>query len=124
MKGKMTKVDNDWCVMVTQEGDWETYYSLHPDNVEEIKRDSQVFDNIDARISSYPDVEFEIIEICRHHDNDCPCREGFKQYARLVKETIDGWEFIFQEIEGSLHSELPIRVKNWLRNKFYSPVKK
>lgn len=40
------------------------------------------------------------------------------------RKEIDGWDLIFQEIEGSLHSELPNRVKNWLRNKFYSPVKK
>jgi hypothetical protein len=31
------------------------------------------------------------------------------------------WDDIFAEIEGSLHSEMPIRVKNWLKNKFKSP---
>ena len=40
------------------------------------------------------------------------------------RKEIDGWDLIFQEIECSLHSELPNRVKNWLINKFYSPVKK
>jgi len=46
------------------------------------------------------------------------------QKLGLYDEPYDGWDLIFAEIEGSLHSELPIRVKNWLRNKFYSPVKK
>lgn len=36
----------------------------------------------------------------------------------------DSWDEIFAEIEDSLHAELPIRVKNWLRNKFHTPVKK
>lgn len=40
------------------------------------------------------------------------------------KKSHDGWDLIFHEIENSLHSDLPIRVKNWLRNKFYSPVKR
>jgi hypothetical protein len=37
---------------------------------------------------------------------------------------IDGWDNIFKEIEDSLNSPLPIRVKNWLRNKYHSPVLK
>jgi hypothetical protein len=37
---------------------------------------------------------------------------------------MDNWQEIFAEIEGSLHSEMPIRVKNWLKNKFHSPIKK
>ena len=46
------------------------------------------------------------------------------QKLGLYDEPYDGWDLIFAEIEGSLNSELPNRVKNWLRNKFYSPVKK
>jgi hypothetical protein len=46
------------------------------------------------------------------------------QKMGLYDEPDEGWDLIFNEIEGSLHSELPIRVKNWLRNKFYSPVKR
>ena len=34
------------------------------------------------------------------------------------------WDEIFVEVEDSLHFEMPIRVKNWLKNKFKSPVKK
>jgi hypothetical protein len=35
---------------------------LHPDDVKQINRDGQVFDNIDARIAAYPDVEFDIVD--------------------------------------------------------------
>jgi hypothetical protein len=28
------------------------------------------------------------------------------------------------EIEDSLHSPIPERVKNWLKNKFQTPIKK
>jgi hypothetical protein len=34
------------------------------------------------------------------------------------------WDEIFTEIEDSLHSPIPVRVKNWLRNKFETPIKK
>ena len=34
------------------------------------------------------------------------------------------WDEIFTEIEDSLHSPIPLRVKNWLKNKFEPPVKK
>ena len=46
------------------------------------------------------------------------------QKMGLYDEPDMGWDLIFNEIEGSLHTDLPIRVKNWLRNKFYSPVKR
>lgn len=36
----------------------------------------------------------------------------------------DTWNEIFAEIEGSLHVPLPLRVKNWLRNKFNPPTQK
>lgn len=31
------------------------------------------------------------------------------------------WDDILNEIEINLHAELPIRVKNWLKNTFESP---
>lgn len=49
-----------------------------------------------------------------------------KKIDTTDKEEIhfDTWNEIFAEIEGSLHSELPLRVKNWLRNKFNPPTQK
>jgi hypothetical protein len=45
-----------------------------------------------------------------------------EQAQELDMGYTDGWHHIFKEIEDSLNSPLPIRVKNWLRNKYYSPV--
>ena len=66
MKGKITKSDDGWVVNyedilklhpTTQHGIKEL--PLHPDDVKQINRDAQVFDNIEARIKAYPDVEFD-----------------------------------------------------------------
>lgn len=45
-----------------------------------------------------------------------------RQAQELDLGYIDGWDNVFKEIEDSLNSPLPIRVKNWLRNKYYSPI--
>lgn len=60
MKGKMVKQENRWYVMRIEEGDWETYYPLSPHDVNQIEEDSKRFDNIEARIAAYPDVNFRI----------------------------------------------------------------
>lgn len=70
MKGKITKTDQGWMVRyidsVLSDMGTRTYYDkelpLHPDDVKQINKDAQVFDNIEARIAAYPDVEFEIVE--------------------------------------------------------------
>ena len=31
------------------------------------------------------------------------------------------WDSIFEEIQVSLHEDLPLRVRNWLKNKFTAP---
>lgn len=75
MKGKLIKTENEWQVeyleffrTVKLNGiPVDTEYlvktlPLHCDDVEQIEEDSKVFDNIEARIAYYPDVEFEIIE--------------------------------------------------------------
>jgi hypothetical protein len=50
---------------------------LHPDDVKQINRDAQVFDNIEARIAAYPDVEFDWCVIVQ------PDGKG-KEYAKLL----------------------------------------
>lgn len=50
-------------------------------------------------------------------------KELMKNNHRL-SGTSENWDDIFNEIEGPLHHELPIRVKNWLKNKYKTPVKK
>ena len=68
MKGKLhKKINGEWVVLkVSQElppcdtiVEHGIEYLLHPDDVKQINRDAQVFDNIEARIAAYPDVEFD-----------------------------------------------------------------
>jgi hypothetical protein len=55
---------------------------LHPDDVKEIEQDAKIFDNIEARIAAYPDVEFEVQTIAIGTDEsdviDC-------DVAKLIK---------------------------------------
>lgn len=69
MKGTMKKVDGEWVIEYWYErtSSWAVHPNqaslpLHPDDVLQIQKDSMVFDDIDSRIASYPDVNFEIIE--------------------------------------------------------------
>jgi hypothetical protein len=66
MKGTLVKSEQGWIVtcLAEQSGDntWVNTFPLHPDNVKRFEEFGQVFDNIDARIAAYPEVEFEIVE--------------------------------------------------------------
>jgi hypothetical protein len=84
MKGKITKSDDNWVVKyedilklhpTTQHGMKEL--PLHPDDIKQIKRDVQMFDNIEARIAAYHDVEFDLCVIVQ------PDGKG-KEYAKLL----------------------------------------
>jgi len=86
MKGKITKTDQGWMVEhnvdertpIGHKSWWETL-PLHPDDVKQINRDAQVFDNIEARIAAYPEVEFEIVkEYIDSHTNQV------QAYAKLL----------------------------------------
>ena len=92
MKGKLHKTEQGWviskCVGDGVAEVWEEQIPLHPDDVKQINRDAQVFDNIEARIRAYPDVEFHEIEECPHYGGkhfgiDCSCKTGFIKYAKL-----------------------------------------
>lgn len=55
MKGKLHKSDSGWVVSF-----FDKTLPLHPFDVQMIEDQSIVFDNIEARIAAYPDVDFEI----------------------------------------------------------------
>jgi hypothetical protein len=84
MKGKITKSDEEWIVRYDVFQDDHSYplpgwnfIPLHTDDVKQINRDAQVFDNIEARIAAYPDVEFDWCVIVQ------PDGKG-KEYAKLL----------------------------------------
>ncbi len=60
MKGKLIKQDGRWYVTCLEEGEWETYYPLSLDDVNEINAWEQIFDNLEARIAADQDVNFEL----------------------------------------------------------------
>jgi len=77
MKGNIVKRDGgDWVVWWADSSakNGARMLPLHPDNVNQIIEDSKVFDNIEARIKAYPDVEFEIVEII------APVEDGTTMY--------------------------------------------
>jgi hypothetical protein len=87
MKGKLIKIEERWMVGTVCYADlWSNYIPLHPDDVKQIGRDSQVFDNIEARIAAYPNVEFEIIDEFTHPElfTNVGWGDGIK-YAKLIQ---------------------------------------
>ena len=80
MKGILHKTNEGWIVIYDQILGGgiikrnQNSLPLHPDNVNQIVEDSKVFDNIEARIKAYPDVEFEIVEII------APVEDGTTMY--------------------------------------------
>lgn len=89
MEGKIIKTDQGWmvsrCVGDGVAEVWEERIPLHPDDVKQINRDAQMFDNIEARIAAYPEVEFEIVQ----YDGKTPISEGWSGYAKLKQQNLN-----------------------------------
>jgi hypothetical protein len=90
MKGTLTKTEQGWMIIYDQilgEGIVKRNQHalpLHPDDVKQINRDAQIFDNIEARIAAYPKVEFEIVkEYVDSRTNDV------QSYAKLTQHSVD-----------------------------------
>lgn len=83
MTGKLQKIDDNWFVSYKMDSDLIAtdggLILLHPDDVEQIRLDSIVFDNIEARIGNYPYVEFHFYEIWEEIDGET----GVTKYAKL-----------------------------------------
>ena len=107
MKGKLVKWDNNkWMMMCIEEGDWETFYPLCVDDVNEINAWEQVFDNVEARIAANQDVNFELEDYWETG------LEGPVKVARLMpmKEQTNGERFDefmktveYPELEGTVN---------------------
>jgi len=71
MKGFITKIDDNWVIKFSKHPTSNKIYDndtlpLHPDDVDMIKNYELVFDNIEARINSQPEVEFLIVDEFTH----------------------------------------------------------
>ena len=73
MKGTINKYKE--MLMVDYDG---MLLPIHPESMETINELSNTFDNIDARILSNPEVEFDLVEVC--YDNKFP---EIKLFAKL-----------------------------------------
>ena len=99
MKGKLYKSeDGEWRIKYLIDWSTDTYksYPLHPDDAQQIYEDTKVFDNIEARIATWPECDFEYVN-------------GF---AKLE----------YPELEGTLKltDELILKrqIFNWLSTRF------
>lgn len=61
MKGKLSKVDGNWIISYTED-DTEKEIPLHYIDVDFFDKAELVFDNMQARVNSLPEVSFRIIE--------------------------------------------------------------
>jgi hypothetical protein len=96
MRGELVKRDDKWYIKRIEEGDWETYYELHPDDVEQIKQDALVFDDIEARIKAWPDTPFTIYEKWEEIDGETKVT----RYGK-IKSVLD--ENNYPLIDGTLN---------------------
>ena len=93
MTGTLHKSKDKWIVTYGSDPSmsevWPVQLPLHPDDVNSIKEQSLVFDNVESRIANFSSVEFIITEECPFYDHfgkDCSCKSGFIQYAKLTNQ--------------------------------------
>jgi hypothetical protein len=96
MKGRLVKTEQGWFVRykeTTPLSITTETLPLHPADVEQINKDSQVFDNIEARIASYPEVEFEMVK--ENIDTGALEAPYIKvSYAKLIHHSVDSNKMI------------------------------
>lgn len=131
MKGTIIKTESGWVVaniQATLDGPLLQSLPLHPDDVKQIDEWSKVFDNIEARVASSPEVEFEIIP-CIPKDLE-PTRgetlsfesikyakliydEDFKDWERASLEDYIDDDTIEECYEVPLEDEVLIELEDW-----------
>ena len=113
MKGKLMYISKDqtlvksWVVWYNEQPDggnlsFVDSLPLHPADVEQIEADSKRFDNIEARIAAWPDVEFTIEDYWETG------LEGVVRVAKLIESDTEyiGDETNEDKIEGILDRAL------------------
>ena len=116
MTGKLIKLNNKWVIKYVDSGMTHiNYYDLHPDDVKQIEEDSYLFDNIEARIAAYPDVEFEKVS----------------EYAKLIPKTEEeSWDDIHEEYSKDEYPAFggpfthAMTFIEWLKLNYNTPIRK
>jgi hypothetical protein len=70
MRGELVKKEGEWYIQYLDYDREIKYLPLHPDDVEQIKQDALVFDDIEARIKAWPDTPFTIYEVWEQVDGE------------------------------------------------------
>jgi len=114
MKGTLHKTEQGWVVNSFYE--IPTSIPLHPKNVRQIEEDAKVFDNIEARIAAYSEVEFDIV-------TEWPTGEvgvNGLTFAKLIdpdqKRKID-LQKLEAKLDKLLSEETPESFHKWLEGK-------
>ena len=119
MKGEIKKINNNWVINHNQ-----ITYPLHPDDVEQILQDSKIFDNIDARIAAYPNVEFQLIKKYLYNETityaklltpkkENPTDLNPDQWILIKKETLHNLINDFKEKD--VDTEILIALFKWIQ---------
>lgn len=132
MTGKLIKLNNKWVIKYVDFGMTHiNYYDLHPDDVKRIEQDLYQFDNIEARIVAYPDVEFELVAF-----HNLLVHTGIKYneyitYARLIPKTEEkSWNDIHEEYSKDEYPAFggpfthAMTFIEWLKLNYNPPIKK
>jgi len=91
MKGKLIYDQGEWWVqhMATSPDGIEYFQAdtmLHPDDVKFLEDCNLVFDNLEARIAAYPDVEFEMVTEVVASVGDSEQQDEYTvSYAKLIQ---------------------------------------
>jgi len=98
MKGILQKTEQGWVIRYDKRT-WQDPSAedgeipLHPADVEQINKDSQVFDNIEARIAAYPEVEFMIVNKLWGVNDD------IISYAKLINQVSDVGKMVEDDVK-------------------------
>lgn len=94
---------------------------VHPSQTQDTDKNN-TFTLFDGR-----PVDFTIKEEYQEPPDTIHCNRGdYVKYALIIEpeDTTSKWDEIFEYIEDIIHVPLPNRLKNWLQNTFYPPVKR
>lgn len=115
-KGTIHKTENGWIVRFPELKE----LPLHPDDVKRIGEWEQIFDNIEGRIASKPDVEFQRVNMDQ-------------EYAKLIyklEPIVDEWKEIEDEYGKDEYPPFGGPFTNaltpweWLRRWYNPPTRK
>jgi hypothetical protein len=114
MKGILKKTKEGWFVVFDQRtlqdpSAEDGILPLHPIDVEMIDEDSKVFDHIETRIRTYPEVEFEV----RRYDGKSHISNAWNGYAKIIDsypvsddcEEVKNWDSFVEQKNAELLAE-------------------